>query len=173
MRRRTLLAGGATLAGLAGLGMGVFWSGRQDRADAAALAAFWSQSWQTPDGRTLAATELRGRPLLLNFWATWCPPCVEELPLLDEFFRSGREQGCQVLGLAVDQPSAVRAFLSRQPLTFPVGLAGLGGTELTRGLGNAKGGLPFSVLIDRQGRLLQHKLRRLLPQDLQHWRGLA
>ncbi len=79
----------------------------------------------------------------------------------------------QVLGLAIDQPSAVRAFLGRQPLSFPVGLAGLGGTELARGLGNEKGGLPFSLLFDREGRLVARKLGRLLPQDLQRWRGMV
>ena len=173
MRRRALWAGGATLALLGGAGLA--WSRREVAPDrqAAAAAAFWSQSWDAPDGRRLAAAELRGRPLLLNFWATWCPPCIDELPLLDEFFRSGRERGWQVLGLAIDQPSAVRAFLGRQPLSVPVGLAGLGGTELARELGNEKGGLPFSVLFDREGRLVERKLGRLQAQDLQHWRGLA
>lgn len=171
MRRRSLLAGGATLAALAG--MAGLWWGRQDRQDADALAVFWAQSWETPDGRTLLATEWRGRPLLLNFWATWCPPCVEELPLLDEFFLSGREQGWQVLGLAVDQPSAVRAYLARQPLSYPVGLAGLGGSELARALGNRQGGLPFSVLFRRDGSLAGRQLGRLSRQELQRWRGLV
>ncbi len=171
MKRRAMLAGGA-LTALAGGGL-VWWQRpAPDQPDAGALA-FWSQSWEQPDGSTLAAAGLRGRPLLVNFWATWCPPCVEELPLLDEFYRSGREQGWQVLGLAIDQPSAVRAFLGRRPLSFPVGLAGLGGTELARSLGNEKGGLPFSVLFDRQGRLAERQLGRLLPQDLQRWRTLG
>ena len=174
MKRRGLIAGGTAAVALAGAGL-VWW--RQpdalEQPEAGALAAFWSQSWEQPGGGTLVAAQLRGRPLLLNFWATWCPPCVEELPLLDEFYRSGRERGWQVLGLAIDQPSAVRTFLARQPLSFPVGLAGLGGTELTRGLGNTKGGLPFSVLFDRQGRLLERKLGRLSPQDLQRWRTRA
>jgi thiol-disulfide isomerase/thioredoxin len=175
MKRRVMLTAGATLAALAGAGL--FWWRQRPEApeppDAAALAAFWSQSWDTPDGRPLAAAQYRGRPLLVNFWATWCPPCVEELPLLDDFHRAQRGQGWQVLGLAIDQPSAVRAFLGRQPLSFPVGLAGLGGTELARSLGNPQGGLPFSVLLDRDGGLVARKLGRLLPADLQHWRGLA
>lgn len=170
MKRRALIAGGAAAVALAGAGL-AWWQLRPAPPDADAAAAFWSQSWDTPDGRTLAAAGLRGGPLLVNFWATWCPPCVEELPLLDEFFRAGRDQGWQVLGLAIDQPSAVRAFMVKRPLSFPVGLAGLGGTELARGLGNAKGGLPFSVLFDREGGLVERKLGRLLPQDLQRWQG--
>ncbi len=170
MKRRGLIAGGVAATALAGAGL-AWWQLRPALPQDGAVAAFWSQSWDTPDGRTLAATELRAGPLLVNFWATWCPPCVEELPLLDAFHRSQREQGWQVLGLAIDQPSAVRAFLARRPLGFPIGLAGLGGTELSRQLGNANGGLPFSVLFDRQGRLIERKLGRLQPDDLQRWHG--
>ena len=164
MRRRQLLLGGSALVALAGLSA--------CSRGAEPPAAFWSQSWESPDGQPLAAADLRGQPLLVNFWATWCPPCVEELPLLDQFYQSRRAQGWQLLGLAIDQPSAVRAFLARRPLSFPIGLAGLGGTELSRELGNSNGGLPFSVLFDRAGRLVERKLGRLHADDLERWRQL-
>ncbi len=164
MRRRQLLLGGSALAALAGLSA--------CSRGAEPPAAFWSQSWDMPDGQPLAAADLRGQPLLVNFWATWCPPCVEELPLLDQFHQSRRAQGWQLLGLAIDQPSAVRAFLARRPLSFPIGLAGLGGTELSRELGNSNGGLPFSVLFDRAGRLVERKLGRLHAEDLERWQQL-
>jgi len=164
MRRRQLLLGGSALATLAGLSA--------CSRGAEPPAAFWSQSWESPDGQPLAAADLRGQPLLVNFWATWCPPCVEELPLLDQFYQSRRAQGWQLLGLAIDQPSAVRAFLARRPLSFPIGLAGLGGTELSRELGNSNGGLPFSVLFDRAGRLVERKLGRLHAEDLERWQQL-
>ena len=164
MRRRQLLLGGSALATLAGLSA--------CSRGAEPPAAFWSQSWESPDGQPLAAADLRGQPLLVNFWATWCPPCVEELPLLDQFYQSRRAQGWQLLGLAIDQPSAVRAFLARRPLSFPIGLAGLGGTELSRELGNSNGGLPFSVLFDPAGRLVEHKLGRLHAEDLERWQQL-
>ncbi|PRD66832.1 TlpA disulfide reductase family protein [Malikia granosa] len=164
MRRRELLLGGGALAALAGLSA--------CSRGAEPPAAFWSQSWESPNGQPLAAADLRGRPLLVNFWATWCPPCVEELPLLDQFYQSRRAQGWQLLGLAIDQPSAVRAFLARRPLSFPIGLAGLGGTELSRELGNSNGGLPFSVLFDPAGRLVERKLGRLHAEDLERWQRL-
>lgn len=166
MRRRDLWLGASALAALAGAGL----SGCSRGAEPP--AAFWSQSWESPNGQLLAAADLRGRPLLVNFWATWCPPCVEELPLLDQFYQSRRAQGWQLLGLAIDQPSAVRAFLARRPLSFPIGLAGLGGTELSRELGNSNGGLPFSVLFDRAGRLVERKLGRLHAEDLERWQRL-
>ncbi len=164
MRRRELLLGGGALAALAGLSA--------CSRGAEPPAAFWSQSWESPNGQLLAAADLRGRPLLVNFWATWCPPCVEELPLLDQFYQSRRAQGWQLLGLAIDQPSAVRAFLARRLLSFPIGLAGLGGTELSRELGNSNGGLPFSVLFDPAGRLVERKLGRLHAEDLERWQRL-
>lgn len=134
------------------------------------LDAFWTLSFPTPDGGTLQLATLRGRPLLLNFWATWCPPCIEELPLLSSFHAQNRANGWQLLGLAVDRPEPVARFLARSPVGFPIGLAGLEGVELTRQLGNAAGGLPFSVLFDADGRVHDRKLGQLHAPDLARWR---
>jgi thiol-disulfide isomerase/thioredoxin len=115
---------------------------------------------------------LAGKPLLLNFWATWCPPCVEELPLINDFYLKNKASGWQVLGLAVDKLQPVQTFLQKSPLDFPVGMAGLAGTELTRAMGNLAGALPFSVVLGSDGSMLHRKMGRVSPEELTVWAGL-
>lgn len=120
-------------------------------------AAFWQQQFDTPQGTPLAWSALQGQPIVLNFWATWCPPCVKEMPELDRFHREFSAKGWKVVGLAVDGPTPVREFLTKVQVGFDIGLAGFGGTELAQTLGNTVGGLPFTVLIDAQGRV-RHRI---------------
>lgn len=129
--------------------------------------AFWGMRFDAPTGDALAMQSFMGRPLLLNFWATWCPPCVEELPLLNQFFGENKAKSWQVIGLAIDQPSAVRKFLEKTPLNFPVAMGGLEGTEISRSLGNSAGSLPFSVVFDAQGRIVHRKIGTLGAAELQ------
>ena len=132
-------------------------------------AAFWAQQWDTPQGEKLAMQSFQGRALLINFWATWCPPCVDELPLINQFYRQNKANGWQVLGLAVDRLAPVQAFLKTMPLDFPVAMAGASGGELARSLGNLAGGLPFSVIVGGGGGVLHRKLGRLSAADLDAW----
>jgi thiol-disulfide isomerase/thioredoxin len=136
-------------------------------------ASLWTASFDTPQGTPLTMQAFRGKPLVLNFWATWCPPCVDEMPLLDGFFRQNTSKGIEVIGLAIDQPSAVRKFLQRTPVAYPVGLAGLGGSELSKTLGNESGALPFTVVVGRDGSVVQRRMGRVSPADLGHWAQLA
>lgn len=174
-RRRFLYAGVAAAAALAGAG--VAWRQLQREAptqgaDDPAAAAIWPLSFQTPAGAPLAMASLRGKPLLLNFWATWCGPCVEEMPMLEGFFRENSANGWQVVGLAIDQAAPVRSFLDRVRVTFPVGLAASGGTELSRALGNTAAALPFSVVVGSAGQVLQRKMGRVTSAELAQWRTL-
>ena len=175
--RRGLLLGAGVLACCAGVGL-AWWksqSGPGVGADAATLVdGFWEQQWPTPQDGVLRLQDFRGKPLLINFWATWCPPCIAELPLLNDFFHRQKEkaQGWQVLGLAVDSGPAVTRFLKKMPLDFPIGLAGASGSGLAKNLGNPSGSLPFSVAVTAQGQIAERKLGRLYPQDLDSWAGL-
>ncbi len=172
-RRRAWMAGVAGAAALAGAGL-AWW--RQPAlvpqaagADDAALAALWALRLQRPEGGELVLATLRGKPLLLNFWATWCPPCIKEMPEINRFHQAWAPKGWQVLGLAIDGPTPVRKFLAERPVGFPIALAGLEGTELVRSLGNPSGGLPFSVLVGAQGQVLQRKLGETHYDELVGW----
>ncbi|WP_310390032.1 TlpA disulfide reductase family protein [Roseateles sp.] len=156
-RRNWLIAAGVGAAAV-GVGVSLLRKPAAPPPLSAAAASFWAGRFDRPDGGELLAAEFKGRPLLLNFWATWCPPCIKELPELAQFQQEFKARGWQVLGLAVDSPSAVREFLKKLPLDMAVGLAGLTGTELTRTLGNTQGGLPFSVAFDASGELIWRKL---------------
>jgi len=169
--RRALLAGVGVLAATGG----AFWYARQAPPPAPAAADeggepidLWSLRFPRPEGGELVMAELRGKPLLINFWATWCPPCVRELPEIDRFARSHAAQ-LNVVGLAVDSPGPVQAFLKKLPLGFAVGLAGMSGTDLARSLGNHAGALPFTVLLDAQGKIVQRKLGETHHDELIAW----
>lgn len=167
-RRRWVFGAAAVAAAAAGAGV-AWWRYEPHALGDQAEQLFWQHSFTALSGQPMPMDSMRGRPLLVNFWATWCPPCVRELPLLSEFAVSQGERGIQVLGLAVDKAEAVARFLQRQPLQFPVALAEQGGLGLTRTLGNLQGGLPFTVLFNGAGLVQQRKIGELSAKDLAMW----
>lgn len=179
MKRRQLMFGGvAAAAALAGAGVAWWEASSRDPTGKAggpqALPSpFWAQTFDTPDGLKLALSDFSGKPLLVNFWATWCPPCIEELPLLDRFYQENKSKSWQVLGLAVDQSAAVRTWLQRKPLSFPVAMAGFAGTELSKSLGNLSGGLPFTAVFGASGQLLHRRSGKVSTEDLAQWAQLG
>jgi thiol-disulfide isomerase/thioredoxin len=170
--RRYILTGAGVVAAMAGGGVALWRSQPAEPVVPVPVEGFWAMQWETPQGGVVKLAELRGRPLLINFWATWCPPCIEELPLINDFYLKNKSNGWQVLGLAVDKPSSVQSFLQRMTLDFSVGMAGLNGSELGKSLGNISGSLPFSVVIGSAGGILKRKLGRLSTEDLAQWSGL-
>lgn len=166
-RRKAVLWATAGVAAAAGAGLA--WHFNAAKGDESG-AVLWQQQFDKPDGQPLDLASFRGKgKLIVNFWATWCPPCVAELPMLDRFGREFSGKGWQVLGLAVDQPSAVRKFLAARPIAFPVGMAGLQGTDLSRSLGNTQGSLPFTVVFAANGTVLHRKIGQLTEADLRDW----
>jgi thiol-disulfide isomerase/thioredoxin len=105
------------------------------------------------DGRRRELAEWRGRPLLLNFWASWCAPCVREMPILDRYAANQPANGTQVVGIALDDLAAVKAFLQQTPVRYPTLIEAAGSTDSSVRLGNIRAVLPFSVLIDADGRI--------------------
>lgn len=170
-RRRWLMGAVAGAAALGGIG--VAWRAYQpQKLSPDAESVLWTLQFTKLDGGMLPMASLRGKPVLLNFWATWCPPCVEELPLLSRFYQENSAKGWQVLGLAVDQVEPVKRFLSQAPVTFPIVLAGLSGVELSKSLGNLVGGLPFSVVLGSDGLVAHRKMGKVTLPDLSAWTAL-
>lgn len=112
---------------------------------------------------------LQGQPLLLNFWGSWCPPCVAEMPELDRFAREMAPAGWRVLGLAVDNPKAVREFLATRPVGYTIALAGFEGADLSRQLGNTQGGLPYTVAFNAAGQVVHQKAGQTTLAELRSW----
>jgi thiol-disulfide isomerase/thioredoxin len=170
MRHRRRLLGVAVGAAAALTGAGVAWHRlRPSPADADAAGTLWSMQFERPEGGKLVMADFRGNPLLINFWATWCVPCIRELPALQRFQREQAGRGWRVIALAVDQPVPVLEFIARFKLELTVALAGIDGLEWQRAIGNDKGGLPFSVVLDAEGRARQRKLGETTMEDLTRW----
>ena len=161
-RRRNLLLGAGVAAAFATLGGWVAWSRLAPNAgDPAAVELLFTRTLQGADGKPVELSAFRGRTLVLNFWATWCTPCVEEMPELQTLHDEITGRGGAVVGIGIDTPSAIRAFVARHGFSYPLLMGGVEGTELARQLGNPTGALPFTVVIDAKGRVIERKLGRI------------
>lgn len=110
-----------------------------------------------------------GRPVLINLWASWCGPCIKEMPELDRYAASQGATGTQVVGIALDDADAVQAFLQRVPVRYPILLEQAGPRDAGVQLGNPKGVLPYTALVSAQGRLLKQKIGPFEPGELEEW----
>ncbi len=110
-----------------------------------------------------------GRPLLINVWASWCGPCIEEMPELQRFHAEQGANGVQVIGIALDDEAAVRAFLNKIPVGYPLFLDAAGPADAGVRLGNPKGVLPYSVLISADGRLLKQRIGPFEHGEIAGW----
>jgi thiol-disulfide isomerase/thioredoxin len=118
-------------------------------------------------GRPVAVPEAwAGRPLLINVWASWCGPCIEEMPELQRFSAQQGATGVQVVGIALDEPEAVRAFLARVPVQYPILIDAPGPADAGVRLGNRRGVLPYSVLVGADGRLLKQRIGPFVAGEL-------
>ena len=101
------------------------------------------------DGNPVDASEFDGKVLLVNFWASWCVPCVEEMPMLSEMQQRYAADGFRVVGIALDEPARARAFAEKMDLDYTVLVGGTDVVVTGRRYGNDSGMLPYSVLVDR------------------------
>ena len=161
-RREVLVLGGLGLAAaVAGAVLGPLVVQSQSGATDLAGAAYPDTSGNL---RRLAAW--RGSVLVCNFWATWCAPCREEVPLLVSVRQRYLSSGAEVVGIGIDQAAKIRRFADEFAIPYPVLIAGADGLELMRKLHNGSGALPFTVVMDRKGAIAYRRLGLLKEIEL-------
>lgn len=119
------------------------------------------------DGREQPLAQWRGKLLVVNFWATWCAPCREEMPMFVKLQAEQGARGLQFVGIAVDEAPKVREFATEIGLNYPSLIGGFGAMELSRTFGNRVMALPFTVIIGRDGRIVMTQLGPVKPQQLE------
>jgi thiol-disulfide isomerase/thioredoxin len=155
---------GVALAGLVALGAGLYVGARATHTeDASALLAL---SLPDASGTPQSLGQWRGKVLVVNFWATWCAPCREEMP---EFVKAQEEfgpKGLQFVGIAVDDADKVSKFVKDINLNYPALIGGYSAIDLSKSVGNRLAALPFTIVIDRQGNVAHTQLGQLKPDQL-------
>ncbi len=161
---RRALFGVAALAGLAGGGLSWWrWQELQqaERATGEAVTLFYQQILPDSEGRVFKFDQLRKHQVVVNFWATWCAPCIEEMPELSALATELQSSGTRFLGVGVDNQDAIARFSQRVPVSYPLVVANATGAFLAAKFGNVAGGLPYTVVIDPAGRVKTKILGRV------------
>jgi len=154
---------------------GAWYGSHQNPKDAAATLAaapvaatasapvdkLFQQSLPDSKGIKQALAQWKGKPVLVNFWAPWCGPCVREMPELSALAASDAGKKLQIIGIGIDTQANITEFADRMKVTYPVYVGGMEGTDLSRELGNSAGGLPYTVLIGADGQVKKTYLGQL------------
>jgi thiol-disulfide isomerase/thioredoxin len=127
----------------------------------AAAAVLWQVGYPDLQGHRQDFSQWRGQVLVLNFWASWCAPCREEMPDFSALRTQYQSNGVEFVGIAIDDPADVARFLQQTPVAYPI-LIGAGAAHgLARQLGNPSGALPYTIVLDRDGVIALTHLGRL------------
>ena len=130
----------------------------------ASIDELWTLSFPDTHGQPQALSQWRGQVVVLNFWASWCAPCREEMPDFVDLRSKYQPKGVEFVGIAIDNPANVAQFLQQLSVNYPI-LIGEGAAHaLARQLGNPSGALPYTIVIDRNGNVVLKHLGRL-PRD--------
>ena len=166
MNRRLFLYAGAAVAVAAAGGYAYRERRRAGSAPAGddPVAALRALPLPDLDGKPHSLAEWQGRPMVVNFWATWCAPCVKEMPELQALHQ--KYPAIQFVGIGIDKPENMRQFLQKVPVSYSLLVMGSGAIDTLRALGNPAGGLPFTLIFDADGRISRKILGQIQPDDL-------
>ena len=154
MPRALIWAVAAVLAaGALGAGLWVGLAQREGAPSASAAASLTRMPFKDLAGADVTLDRWRGQVVVVNFWATWCPPCREEIPGLIDVQRKQGPNGAQIVGIAIDSADKTREFATNVGINYPTVIGGMETIDLVRALGNKSGGLPFTVVLDRAGKV--------------------
>jgi len=167
MNRRQFFFGGniAIIAATAGALL-ANWQTRISSASAEAVKALFEREWFSPDQKPISTADWKNKVLVVNFWASWCPPCIEEMPALDKVQSEYDPKKMLIVGIGIDSPSNIRQFIETTIISYPIVLGGLGGNEINKMLGNPSGALPFTVVINPKGDIKGSKLGKISEDEL-------
>ncbi|WP_326859937.1 TlpA disulfide reductase family protein [Noviherbaspirillum sp.] len=150
--------------------LGVYFGYRNlepDSPQSNAVTSLFNLSMPTVDGNAEPLSKWKNKTLLVNFWATWCAPCVDEMPELSALQATKSGTNLQIIGIGIDSASNIAQFAKKHQINYPLYTAGVTGTELSRQFGNQAGGLPYTVLIDGNGKVRKTYLGRLNIKEVE------
>lgn len=174
MQNKTLFAVGL-LALVAGITVASFSSGSLDsylnksaQSDSSLAAGSLLPDFQLPDmdGNLQSSTNWKGKVLLVNFWATWCPPCRKEIPAFLDVMKTHGDRGFQVVGIAIDEKDNVQDYIDSMGIEYPILIGKNDAIEISKQLGNRLGALPYTLITDRTGKVILTHRGELTKEDL-------
>lgn len=129
----------------------------QDKKEAAPASTdtLWKAAFKDLDGKAQPFEQWKGKTIVVYFWATWCAPCHKEAPHLSKIYEANKDKGLVIVGIALDNADKVREFVGKHKLTNQIVYAGTEGIQLGRDLGNSLGAIPFTVVIDKEGKIVE------------------
>ena len=166
LRHGALMAGIAVLALILGFAA-ANWLRQPVEPETGAAQSLLSIELPDTENRLQSLKQFQGKTLVVNFWATWCPPCRDEIPHFVQAQRDLAANNVQFVGIALDDPVQVAAFALEMNINYPILMGGLHEQEALRKLGNPSGGLPYTLIFDKTGQLREKIIGGLDQRRLQ------
>ena len=130
-------------------------------------ARFFEAQFKDVNGKIVDLSALRGKTVVVNFWSTWCPPCIEEMPMFNEIHGQWQGKNVAFVGIAADQADNVKAFLKKTPVDYTIVVGGQQSIDLSRTLGNRYDAVPFTLMISPQGNITSRHFGIYTRKDLE------
>jgi thiol-disulfide isomerase/thioredoxin len=127
---------------------------------------FFTGQWPDANEKKQSFADWRGDIVVINFWATWCPPCIKEMPDISKMATELAPKKIRFVGIGIDSGTNIRQFLAKSPVSYPISVVGLSGSDLARSFGNDKGMMPFTIVLNKRGEALARITGAIEPDEL-------